>query len=130
VEPLLDAGIGIIWHCDGDIRLIVQDILDLGVMGLQGFEEEHGTTLDDMVGLADTAGRLISIWGCVSVVTTLPFGSVQDVEAAVERSFRLAGPGRGFVLSSTSSVMPEVPHANIDALFRHGREFGARFLAR
>ncbi|MFH1571578.1 MAG: hypothetical protein ABIL09_26545, partial [Gemmatimonadota bacterium] len=68
-------------------------------------------------------------WGCVSVTTTLPFGTVADVQAAVERSFTLAGPGRGFVLSSTSSVMPEVPHANIDALFTHGRTFGAEFLS-
>ena len=46
----------------------------------------------------------------------------------MERSFRLAGPGRGFVLSSTSSVMPEVPHANIEALFEYGREFGLEYL--
>ena len=129
VEPLVDAGIGIIWHCDGDIRLILRDILDLGVVGLQGFEEEHGTRFDDMVELQDQSGRPISLWGCVSVTTTLPFGSVSDVKAAVERSFRLAGPGRGFVLSSTSSVMPEVPHANIDALFEYGREFGTEFLS-
>jgi hypothetical protein len=37
---------------------------------------------------------------------------------------------RGFVLSSTSSVMPEVPHANIDAMFQHGKKFGAEFLSR
>ena len=129
VEPLVENGIGVIWHCDGDIRLILQDILDLGVMGLQGFEEEHGVDYGHIVRLEDRAGRPLSVWGCVSVTTTLPFGTVDDVKASVERSFRLAGPGRGFVLSSTSSVMPEVPHANIDALFQHGRAFGTEFLS-
>ena len=68
------------------------------------------------------------IWGCVSVTTTLPFGSVEDVKAAVRRSFTLAGPGRGFALASTSSIMPEVPDENIDAFYHYGTEYGRRFL--
>ena len=128
VEPLVENGIGIIWHCDGDINPILSDILDLGVMGLQGFEEEHGVDFAEIVKLKDPQGRPLSVWGCVSVTSTLPHGKPADVCAAVERSFRLAGRGRGFVLSSTSSVMPEVPHENIDAMFRRAREFGREFL--
>ena len=128
LEPLVDSNVGIIWHCDGDIRLIVDDIMDLGVIGLQGFEEEHGVRYEDMVQLTDRQGKPISIWGCVSVISTLPYGSPDDVRASVERSFVLAGKGRGHVLSSTSSVMPEVPIENIEALFTHGREFGREFL--
>ena len=130
VEPLVSNGIGVIWHCDGNINPILEDIMGLGVMGLQGFEEEHGVDYADIVALRDRAGRPISVWGCVSVTSTLPHGTPADVRASVERSFQLAGPARGFVLSSTSSVMPEVPHENIDALFQHGRDFGRRFLSR
>lgn len=129
LEPLVENGIGVIWHCDGNINPILGDILDLGVIGLQGFEEEHGVLYEDIVKLKDRTGRPIGVWGCVSVTSTLPFGTADDVRRAVERSFTLAGKGRGFVLSSTSSVMPEVPHENIDTLFRHGREFGTAFLA-
>jgi len=128
LEPLVENGIGIIWHCDGDIRPILDDILDLGVMGLQGFEEEHGVDYAEMVNLRNKRGNPISIWGCVSVSTTLPRGTPEDVCAAVERSFTLAGPGRGHVLSSTSSAMPETPIENLDALFGHGRRFGREFL--
>jgi hypothetical protein len=130
LEPLVDNGIGVIWHCDGNVNPILSDILDLGVAGLQGFEEEHGVSYDEIVGLKDRTGRAISVWGCVSVTTTFPHGTVEDVRRSVERSFTLAGKGRGFVLSSTSSIMPEVPHENIDAFFRHGREFGAKLLSR
>ena len=129
MAPLVENGIGVIWHCDGNINPILDDILDLGVVGLQGFEEEHGVKYDEMVKLKDRAGRSIGVWGCVSVTSTLPHGAADDVRRSVERSFTLAGKGRGFVLSSTSSVMPEVPHENIDALFKHGREFGAEFLS-
>lgn len=129
LQPLVDSDIGIIWHCDGDINPILDDIMALGVVGLQGFEEEHGVDLAKIVGLQDAKGRPISVWGCVSVVTTLPHGTPDDVRRSVERSFSLAGRNRGFVLSSTSSIMPEVPHENIDALFEHGGNFGREFLS-
>lgn len=129
MAPLVENGIGVIWHCDGNINPILTDILDLGVVGLQGFEEEHGVNYKDIVDLKDTAGRPIGVWGCVSVTNTLPHGTVDDVKRSVERSFTLAGKKRGFVLSSTSSVMPEVPHENIDALFNHGRKFGMEYLS-
>lgn len=128
MEPLVQNGIGVIWHCDGNIMPILKDILDLGVIGLQGFEEEHGVDWAQMVNLRDPAGRPIVILGCVSVTSTLPYGTPQDVRAAVERSFTLAGRGRGHVLSSTSSILPETPHENIDALFEHTRVFGREFL--
>jgi hypothetical protein len=129
MQPLVENGIGVIWHCDGNINPIVEEILDLGVCGLQGFEEEHGVRYEDMVQLKARSGRPIGVWGCVSVTSTLPYGSVDDVRRSVERSFRLAGRDRGFVLSSTSSIMPEVPHENIDAFFRHGKQFGLEYLA-
>ncbi len=128
MEPLIDAGIGVIWHCDGDIRPILPDLLDLGVMGLQGFEEEHGPRWEDMCALSDRQGEPMSVWGCVSVTSTFPHGTPEDVRAAVERSFEVAGRGRGHVLSSTSSILPETPIANIDAFFEHAHQFGREFL--
>lgn len=128
MEPLIQNGIGVIWHCDGNINPILDDILDLGVIALQGFEEEHGIRYEEMVKLKDPSGKPLGIWGCVSVTDTLPHGTEADVKAAVERSFTLAGKSRGFVLSSTSSILPEVPHENIDVLFKHGRDFGHAFL--
>ncbi|RKX35684.1 MAG: hypothetical protein DRP71_02760 [Verrucomicrobia bacterium] len=129
MEPLIGNGIGVIWHCDGNINPILDDLLDLGVVGLQGFEEEHGVNYDEIVKLNDRTGRPIGVWGCVSVTSTLPHGTADDVRASVERSFTLAGKGRGFVLSSTSSIMPEVRHENIDMLFTHGKAFGTEFLS-
>jgi uroporphyrinogen-III decarboxylase len=103
--------------------------MDLGIVGLQGFEEEHGPDYAELCKLTDPAGRPIIILGCVSVVTTLPFGTPDDVRASVERSFTLAGPGRGHVLSTTSSTLPGTPFENIDALFDHSRTFGREFLS-
>lgn len=128
LEPLVESNIGIIWHCDGNIMPILDDLLDLGITGLQGFEEEHGVDYAEMVKLRDRTGRPLIILGCVSVTSTLPHGTPDDVRAAVERSFVLAGRGRGHVLSSTSSVLPETPLENIATLFDHTRTFGREYL--
>lgn len=128
MAPLIEAGIGVIWHCDGDIRPILDDLLDLGIMGLQGFEEEHGPRWEEMCALTDQSGEPLSVWGCVSVTSTLPHGTPEDVRRAVERSYEVAGRGRGHVLSATSSILPETPMANIDVLFDHAHQFGREFL--
>ncbi len=128
MQPLVDAGIRVIWHCDGDIRPILPSLLQCGISGLQGFQEETGLSYADMVKVRDRWGRLLIIWGCVSVTTTF-YGSVEDVKKAVRRSFGLAGPGRGFALASTSSIMPDVPDENIDAFYQYGRRFGEEFLS-
>ncbi len=128
LEPLVENNVHIIWHCDGNIMPILDDLMGLGVSGLQGFEEEHGVDYAQMCALRDRQGRPIIILGCVSVTSTLPWGTVDDVKGSVERSFTLAGPGRGHVLSSTSSTLPETPLENIDAMFQHTREFGREFL--
>lgn len=128
VEPLTDAGIGIIWHCDGNVTPILGRLIDLGIAGLQGFQEEAGVSYADVVKLRSRTGKPLIILGCVSVTTTLPFGTVEEVRASVRRSFDLAGRGRGFVLAATSSIMPEVPDENIDTFFTYGRDYGRRFM--
>jgi len=128
MEPLAEGNVGVIWHCDGDIRPILPDIMDLGVIGLQGFEEEHGVDYEQIVGLKDKEGKPIIVWGCVSVTSTLPHGTPQDVRASVERSYTLAGPGRGHILAPTSSILPGTPDENVEAFFTHGIRFGREFL--
>ena len=128
IQPLLDNDVRIIWHCDGNIMPILDRLVDLGMSGLQGFQEEAGVPFEKIVEVRTKWGRPMIIWGCVSVTTILPFGTPEDVRAAVRRSFQLAGPGRGFGLASTSSIMPEVPDENIDALYLYGREYGRSYL--
>jgi hypothetical protein len=82
-----------------------------------------------MVEVRTKWGRKPILWGSVSVTTTLPFGTVEDVKRDVERCFRSAAAGGGFGLASTSSILIETPIENILALYEHGHVFGRQFLA-
>ena len=129
VEPLHEAGIGIIWHCDGNVLPIADRLIDtVGVAGFQGFQEETGCTLERMAAKQTRQGEKLILWGSISVTTTLPFGTVEDVKRDVERCFRAAAPGGGFALAPTSSILPETPLENILAMYEHGRQFGRTFL--
>jgi uroporphyrinogen-III decarboxylase len=130
VEPLHEAGIRIVWHCDGDVRPILGRLIDgVGVAGFQGFQEETGCTLETIAARRTHGGRKLILWGSISVTTTLPFGDADGVRRDIERCFRVAAPGGGFALASSSSILPETPLANIRALWEHGRRFGREYLS-
>jgi len=130
VEPLIEGDVRIIWHCDGNVLPILDDLIDIGVSGFQGFQEECGVELETMTRLKTRWGRKPIIWGSVSVTTTLPFGTAEDVRRDVERCFDIASPGGGFGLAMTSSCLPETPIENLLALFEHASEYGREALSR
>lgn len=120
LAPLKDIGVKILWHSDGNIMPIVPYLLDAGVDGFQGMQEAIETKID-IVRLADMttcSGRKPVIVGSVSSVTTMPFGTPDDVRADVHRCQALAQKrGGGWLLNFSSSLGPEVPEENIRAFF-------------
>jgi hypothetical protein len=128
IQPLIEEGIDIVWHCDGNVLPIVPRLLALGIAGFQGFQErEANLPLATMASFRRRDGSPLILWGSVSVVDTFPRGSPDDVRRDVERCFRTAGQ-RGFCLASSSSILPETPMENIEAFVEHGRRFGKEFL--
>lgn len=120
IEPLVESGIKLIHHCDGDVRPLVQDFLDLGFRGLQGFQYECGVSIKELRNLRTLWGEPPLIWAGLSVSTTLPFGSTQDVESEVE-GFIEATDGRGLFLFTSNVTGVEVPPQNILAGYRRAQ---------
>jgi hypothetical protein len=75
-----------------------------------------------------TAKRLIGsqvcLMGNVDVISVLQQGTPCDVREAVRSCMEAAATGSGFILSSSSSVLPGTPRENIQAYFAAAREFG------
>ncbi len=46
LEPLLAVGARVVWHCDGDYRPLLDDVLASGVGSLRGFQRECGMELE------------------------------------------------------------------------------------
>jgi hypothetical protein len=124
LEPLVRAGIDIIWHCDGNVTPIVDRLLALGITGFQGFQEDVNVNLDWIVKKHTRKGRRPIILGSVQARGVLPFGSVAEVQKDVERCITTVGRESGFFLGPSAVIQPEVPIENIRGLYQHGMEYG------
>ena len=113
LQPLVEAGVTIIWHSDGYISPLIDDLVACGVRGFQGFQEETGVRLEDLPQIALPGGGKPALWGSMSVSRTLPMGTVEDVRREVQRSVDILGPGGGHFLGPSNTIGPEVPFENI-----------------
>jgi len=132
LAPLNDAGVKKIWHSDGNINPIIDRLLEAGINGFQGLQEdrylpEHQRVhLEGLATRTDKWGDPLILYGSVSVRDVLPHGSVADVKREVERCTDACRGRSGFFLGPTSTVGPDIPVENIIALYEHGREYGRR----
>lgn len=122
LEPLVEAGVRIVHHCDGDVRPLVQDFLDTGFSGFQGFQYELGVDPAELRRLRSPFGQPILIFGGLSVTRTLPFGTPSDARAEVDYLLDATDGGRGLFLFTSNVTGAEVPAATLRAAYRHARE--------
>jgi hypothetical protein len=128
-EPLKRAGVKIIWHSDGYITPILNDLIDAGVDGFQGFQEKYGVDFAALTRMKSKSGEPLLLIGSIQVSTTLRFGTVETVKKDVERCIDLAVEGRGgggYVLGTDTNIGPDVPPENIFAMYRHGDYYGRK----
>lgn len=117
LEPLLAIDAKIIWHCDGNYNPILDDVLACGVAGLQGFQRECGMFLEDLVQRRTRKGNRLIIMGAMSVTTTLPFGSTDDVRAEVQRTMDICRDQASLICFTSNTINPDVPLENIRAFW-------------
>jgi len=126
IAPLLDSGVRLIWHCDGNLMQMVPRLIDAGISGFQGFQYEDGMDYRAICAMKARDGRPLLIIAGASVTRTLVHGSPDDVRQEV-RYLVEHGPRTGLFLGGSSSIAPATPLANILALadvLRHFREQG------
>jgi len=69
-------------------------------------------------------GDRLTFDGCIGTQSTMPWGTPADVRARVRECIDKYGQTGGLMLAPTHVLEPEVPLANIDALFDACREYG------
>jgi uroporphyrinogen decarboxylase len=106
------AGKAVSQHSCGDIRLVMDDLYDLGLNIYQTFQPE-------IYGL-DYAEKLygkIAVWGGISTQAELPVKSPAEIERITRRLLK-AFPAGGLIAAPTHAVPGDVPPENILAMMR------------
>jgi uroporphyrinogen decarboxylase len=100
------------YHSDGDIRRIVDDLAEIGVDILNPVQPEcmpSGEVISEHK-------HHLAFWGMIGTQTTMPFGSPDDVRAAVAECAEFAREGAAVIVAPTHVLEPDVPWENIEAL--------------
>ncbi len=117
LEPLLDVGCRPVWHCDGDVRPMLDFLIDVGVKGLQGFQPECGMVLEELVKRRTRDGEPLLIFGPMAVTTELPVLTPEEITAKVHHAVDVCSGNASLVLFTANTINPDVPLENIKAMY-------------
>jgi hypothetical protein len=122
LEPLLEVGCRPVWHCDGDVRALLDMLLGAGVMGFQGFQPECGMTLDLVAGKRARDGERLLVFGPLAVTTELPVCTPDEVHLKVRAAIETCRGRASLVLFTSNTINPDVPLENIIAMHEAVRD--------
>lgn len=108
------------YHSDGDIRPVIEDLIEIGFDILNPVQPE----CMDPAELKREYGDRLAFWGCIGTQTTMPFGGPDDVREAVKWTIENVGYDGGLLIAPTHVLEPDVPWENIEALHEAVQDYG------
>ncbi len=109
----------LLYHSCGGIFDYVEDLVEIGVDAINPVQVNAAGM--EPARLKKTFGDRLAFWGGVDTQHVLPYGTVDEVRAETRRMIDILGKGGGYVLNSVHTIQPEVPAANVAAMFDAGR---------
>ena len=120
-EPAVNAGIPIMFHSDGKIDDIVEDLIDMGLNCLNPMDP-YGV---DYREYKKKYGDRLCLSGNMDIEFPLSKGTPEDVDADVKAHMDVLKPGYGYVATVSHSVVNYIPHENVitylNAIHKYGR---------
>lgn len=115
-DLLKRSGMQVFYHTCGNVRPLIADLVEMGVDILNPVQVSAGE-MGDTAALKAQWGDALTFWGGIDTQAVLPRGSAGEVRREVRRRLDdLAGEG-GYVLAAVHDIQPEVPPANLCAMF-------------
>ena len=113
-------GMPVIYHSDGDLTEVMDDLLDNGIHALHPIEPK---ALDIYDMKRRYAGRLALV-GNIDLGSTLVRGTPEEVRQDVRKHIAALAPGGGYVVSSSNTIPNYVPFENYRAMVEAVLEWG------
>lgn len=108
-------------HTDGNVNVLLEDMIAAGVDGFQAIEPRAGM---DIAAIKKQYGDWLTLIGNVDCSTVLVDGPVEAVREATQNVIHSAADGGGFLLSTSNSVHPGVKPELYLAMLETAREVG------
>lgn len=122
VQAYHDKGIKVIFHSDGNLMGILNDLIECSIDGLNPLEPLAGM---DIGKIKRRIGEKVVLIGNIDCSHLLPFGTTEEVRKEVKKTIEVAASGSGFILASSSELHNEIPLENILAFIEYGKKYGS-----
>jgi uroporphyrinogen decarboxylase len=119
-DAIKGGGFPWIFHSDGNLMPILDDLLTLGMDGLHPIEP--GAM--DIEALKQEIGYRVCLIGNIDLHYTLTLGTPAEVEDEVRRRIEIVGAGGGYMISSANSITFYCKIENVWAMAEAIRTYG------
>jgi len=119
-EVLADARLPFIFHSDGNILPVLDDLAECGIKALHPVEPQAM----DIVELKKRYGHRFCIFGNIDLDHTLTRGTTDEVDREVRKKIRELAPGGGYGLAASNSVPDYVKPENYRAMIIAAKKYG------
>ena len=120
LEPVLNAGLPIMFHSDGKLDEIIEDLIDTGITCLNPMDPSG----IDYREYKKKYGSRITLSGNIDIECPLVRGTPQDVESDVKEHMDVLKPGGRWVAGSSHSIVNYIPHENFVAMINAIHKYG------
>ena len=119
-EVLQNEDIPFIFHSDGRLVEVLDDLADCGICGIHPIEPQAM----DIVEIKRNYGDKFCIFGNIDLEYTLTRGTTAEVEALVKQRIKELAPGGGYGLAASNSVPDYVKPENYLAMITAAKKYG------
>lgn len=110
----------VLFHSDGYFEPIIDDLLDIGVNGINPLQPDHM----DAARIRRRYGPRLALWGTVGHQTTFSFATPDDIRQEVRLRVETLGRA-GLILSPAYDIdEPDIPWENIAAFLEAAETYG------
>lgn len=122
IDMIHQEGALCIKHSDGNLYRLLDMIVGAGPDGLNPIEPVAGMELKKVKRLY---GDKVCLAGNIDCAHLLPHGSTAQVRAAVRQAIADAGPGGGFIITSSNSIHSSCNPDNFRTMVEACKQYGA-----
>ncbi len=105
----------VMYHCDGAIAPLIPELIDLGIDVLNPLQIDAKGM--EPLKLKEEFGDRICFHGGIDIKTTLPGGSIEDVQSEVRERIKALGANGGYILAGSHHIQSNTPIENIFAMY-------------
>lgn len=120
MEPAVNAGIPVMFHSDGRVDDIVEDLIDMGLNCLNPMDP-YGI---DYRQYKKKYGQRLCLSGNIDIEFPLSKGTPDDIDKDVREHMEVLKPGYGYVATCSHSIVNYIPHENVIAYLNAIHKYG------